>query len=611
MTTATAQPPHADLADVTKDLLDEDKRFDPALIGAESARLEAGMSGSLVPFLGLNGFLLGALTLVELRPDLASLVAAVAASMGIGAAVWLYRGKQFSSRQLDLFSGATFALLALAILLLPIPWLIADVIIVVLALGMGGLVVKDYLGPRVVALLVIYLPLMLYYVYPEAGPKRLAIESAVFLPLFLLFHLYGQRRASFLVLVGAVLTAFLESSMGSQVFGVMTALFAIFLVFAGLYEWRIAKEAKSNSRIFIGQAPLMLLLYLFFSSLPIAQGSFAIWAWALCGAAYQLVKAWQGKLQQPTRLAWATITLFCALFLAMDEQLIRWPTFVSLVLALVAATQLAALWTKNRFIASVGAILALVAGAFVYFYSVLAFWWVTVVLGLATSGVLCLLSMQPDLPTPIPWWTGFLKQDHVRLLKGTLIVIGTGLGSIGLLATIARWVARAFRWLKYCKGGGQPFKRRDLLFVIGNIYGAAVLANQLLFLTATSYPLLHVATPALVYTIWGIGVFILGLRREQIFYRLLGTAMIVVPVAVAIKPTWFVLILGLVNADIPGDLGIAVLTMVSGIGLWVLGMLSKLHRVEASVPAQTDGNLLASSESNQPREPLPLNGTAQ
>ena len=536
---------------------------DPGNIALGANRFEQILNSVILPFVGVNAFLFGGIALRQIYPEYVLSLFLSYLSAAVLLLAWIYRHRNRTTEIPTVFLSAAPTFLIAAALTFPLP-IASSVVVLLVTCVFAILVYTSRIPQTAVPLYAIYLPILLERILADQV-LRIVVESLTLLPMGILFIRRKFRVATSAVVVSAVLTGALESS--SEGYSVpVIALLLILVCFAIWYEVRIAKADYSASRMTLDHGLLVLLAYLALYAFRFASSDRLIWTWALTILVYQAVQSARERLSDPTRVAATAIPLTIALW--MTDAPLPAAVQVGGALFIAALVNIAALHFRNTLLSTIGFLL-LIPGAVKLFTlgdSTLSA--TVVVLGLATTLNVLLIARRPAFPALTPWWQGFIKKDHLDWSKGVLLMIGGTLLKIPLATFVFKIFHSTFLWLRYFKGKGQPFGVSDILYVAAHFYGVIVMSRQLqlwLALRNTSANTQLSLTTA-VWVLWGLAVFASGGRHHTIYQRFVGIAFVLAPAALYYP------------AIEDGDAPLALVSMVIGAALWIVGIMNEIRK---------------------------------
>lgn len=560
------------------DLQGKYKKPDPANLFMQATRFEQIFNRLLAPFIGANIILLAGIILHRLYPGKAEIISAgnLAAAFIIMAVLYLYN-KQHQWVPPIMISAATAAVLA-AVLNLPYP-LITPLLAIIIGYTFATLIYSGKFDQKATIVYGLYLPVLVYNLGPREPELRLVLDALVIIPTLILF-IYGRLGiATFAMIVSAVVITIIEgSTLGST--ALLTIILSCFVILIIYYEIRITKTGYSNLRNFFDQSMFLILtLIFFFSYFSWSTGSI-LSTWAAFIVVYQGLQYLRERCQSHTRLALAVIAVTIALWhpIPSDPNPLSFPFLTAVVgtMMLAALLHIAALYTENTFLSNVAILLLIPGAGAILSQSRNSFCLLLVMMGPLTAIELSLISGRPVFPAQLPWWSGFLQEDHVQWIKNaTLMIIGPILTApfISFFVNLFRTV---FLWLRYFRGEETPFGLMDILFALANMYGATILTIQLsIFWTIYQNTTVNLAFIAIVvWALWGLGIYFIGIRQCCLYYRLFGTCVIIMP--------WLFLKKAIIYRDQE-----AFMLLITGGALLLVGLEPYLIRQESST-AQID-----------------------
>jgi hypothetical protein len=561
-------PPTPDkLTQLIIDLQGKYKKPDPENLSMKAIRFEQVFNRLIIPFIGANAFLLGGIILYRLYPHQAMLLSAcnfIAALLIIS--LVFFHNREHEQTPPLMVSVAMASVLA-AVLNLPnviITWGLP----IIIAFAFAVCVYFGKFDQKAVVLYGLYFPFLIHFLGPNESYQRLIFDALVIIPTLILFIHGKMRLATFAMILSAALTAIMEiDKFGAT--PLWTLILIIFLILFIYYEIRIPKTGYSNLRTFLDQSIFLLLtlfLFLLVGPSPDELQS-RMYAWAAFVVVYEGLQYLREKIQSHTRLALAVIAITMAIWVGLIEYdfsppALRYLAVLVGTMWLAALLHLAALSVENLFLSNVAILLLFPVAAWISLQSYQLFCLLVILLGPLTAIELAFISRRPVFPVQLPWWSGFLREDHVEWLKNAGLTITAPILTAPFISFFANLIRSSFLWLRYFKGEEEPFGLMDILFATANIYGAFILTNQLaivwtVYQTGDSN---RAFIAILVWALWGLGIFLVGIYQSCVYYRLLGTSVIIIP--------WIAYRKGIIYRDQE-----ALMALITGAALLLVGLL--------------------------------------
>ena len=545
----------------------------PQLIAGQVERFERLLNCAVLPFLGINAFLLGS---IAYRRQVGSILVPVALS---GALIigWLALFPRYARRAAWMHIGGLAALAVMAFLAVP-NLVIALALSFAWTAGLTLAITCKAIPEKSIIVYVVYLPLLVHAQLP--AETRITFELLTLVPMSVLFLACRLRIASLTTLASAVVIGSLElSRVGRGDLG-LVALMGAFLIVSAVYEWRIPRIEVSSLREFAGHGLMILLSFVTIVTLLDPSEPLTWWIWASATVLFQVMQMIRERLADPTRAGWISLTL--ALCLWTQAPNLQWHVKVLGTLALAAAVHMLATALSRRFLATLALALA-GSTAFVIVPKSYDHVSVHVLTTCAlVVGFLLLVTRAWPGPEPVPWWRGFLHADHTEWVRRFSLGVLSQLMRIPTMWTLFGWFRNGFMWLKYLKGEAETFSVSDLTFAAANVLGALVVSNQLSILlipnSAAGEPAVLVLSA--VWLLWGLSLVVAGSRRRVLYYRLLGAAFLAYPI---VTEVFFVR-----SED---QLALALLALITGLAMWLTGAATRrvaVNDVENLATHETD-----------------------
>jgi len=539
------------------DLEGKFRKPEPENIALGAQKFERILNLVLVPFAGINAFLIGGIVLDRLYPGRSWLLIACNLFAALLVAVWMYLRRDQPNSHPVLFLSAVPTFLLAAFLAVPSPLALVPALIVTYVFA--GLVYKGKIPQTAVPIYVIYLSILLGSLQGERE-FRITFEFLTLIPMGAAFLVRKLRVATSAVVISAVITAALESG-GPRGIRATVALLFLLVTLAIWYEIRIPRSDYSSLRAILDESLVVLLGYLALFSLGFNSDDRLLWTWAAAVTIYEALQCWREKVRYPTRIGVAALTLTIALWATNRPLPVSVPIACTLLIA--ALTNLAALRMGSSLLSNLGFVLMIPGAVKLYqLGSEIASVTVVVFALLTTVGTL-LIARRPPLTSARPWWNGFMREKDLDWGKNMcLMAVGTVL-KIPLVTFVFSVFRGCFLWFRYFKGEEKSFGLTDLLYAAAHGFGALILSRQAQLLVASRGRSTNVqlALATAVWVIWGLTVFLWGIRKESIYQRLVGIALMTVPAALyfpAIKD---------------GDAPLALVMVLLGGAFWVAGIL--------------------------------------
>ena len=551
------------LSEILEDLEEKYKAPTPETISLKTAKFESLLSGWILPFIGLNGFIIGNLYLNYLLPEYSVILSIISAISGIAVLSWLYFSGRIKDEWSSMFVSGAFSFIILALLSIHTSVLTGLLALIVIHL-LIYLVYTQKLGEKSIPLFVIYIPILLFSLRADEHLERLILEGFSLVPMLGLFLSKRMRLAGFTTVISVVITGGIE--LQKQGGGVLplTLLLFIFLAVAILYELRIPAVEYSNFRYFIGHGLIILLLYYVVSGIREPNTSITVWIWAALASGYQAFRLYREKVISPSRVSWIAISLSVALW--VSETSLQWHAQAFGNLALAATLQLTAIKSEKKFLSGVAILMVVFTALISLPKSSEDFSLSVQIVGLLTLINLIFLSKSPRFPASLPWWAGFIKVEHIGYLKKFLLVGFGVLFRVPIFTMLFSWIRTLVMWLKYFKADGGPLGVNDLLFIAANLYAVLILTNQFsIYLKEIDVSWMNNELfIIMIWAVWGLGLVLLGSRRNLVFPRIIGIGFMLVPLLHAALD-WtsddYILIAGL--------------CVIIGFVFWMTGMIIK------------------------------------
>jgi hypothetical protein len=502
------------------------REITPEKIALQAVKFDQALSGVIVPFLGINAFLIAGIMLSDEHPERVHLIAGFNVGAGILFLAWSYfRRRQHQAMPVLLTSGA-FACLLAGISETAGPF-VSVASAVILTYALAAMAFSGMVAQSAMVLFLVYLPVVLFNFVP-AYTLRVSAELLAFVPLAI-FMRQKFRVAAGAVVVAGLFTACIEASTGN-VTVLLGLLLVGFVVLAILNEIRVVREEHSDLRFAVDQAVILMLLVLFLKTFLTDLS--LIWVWAAVSCFYQAVQCWREELKYPTRIGVAAVAITVALWVSLLPKDDDWPDGLSILgsLAFALLVTWAAQRLKNAFLSNLAFLLIIPGAIRIGLEAAFELSSISGLLfALLTTGVGLFIASRPRLPNPIPLWQGFIKTEHAEWIKGVFRGLYQVLQKIPFVGLSLNIVVGTFVWIKYFKGNSETFSLNDLYLAASHAFGAYVVSQQAAF--AFSKP--DSGSPAiislLVWATWGLLVFFSGARHRSIYQRFLGVALVLAP----------------------------------------------------------------------------------
>jgi len=456
------------------------------------------------------------------------IAAAVALACLLGV---IYRRRAVAGGLPDaLFAGSALTLFLLAGISLG-PSLLADTVAIALGYGVTALALSGRIPQGAVAMFAVYLPILLSGLRPDASTERIAVDALFLIPMLGLFMWRQQKIAASSAIAAAAVAGALELAKQGRGEVAVAVLIGTFVVAAVAYEIRIRFTGDSTLRAFSRLGIPVLLVYLFvwsldFSTTIFGGGDAPWWISALAVSLYEAFRVRKDSASFPMRLIWVAFSV--GLAVTQDSQMMMHFKLLTL-LAIAGILQLGSIKAASKALSNVAvltvvgvAVSSLMFGTNRYGANVLA-------VGVLTFSALLLLHARPALPvTPAP--PGVAPEQTSFLKRVFLVALGTLL-RLPFIAWIFFWIKTSFTWLKYFKSPDESFGVNDLLLAGAHIYGVVLVTRQLEFYLADAGASDDATAVAsnVVCALWGLAVTVRGVRRREIYQRMLGISIILVP----------------------------------------------------------------------------------
>lgn len=548
---AGSKPAKPFISELVDNLEKEYRSPDPEVVAGKTRRFERMLNGVLLPFFGINLFLIGS---IVYRGQVGHVLLPIA-MFGLLALVWYLLFPNGTRRLAGLHVGglaSAMLMAALAIPYVPAAWGIGLACSVALITVVSRRVVPQ-------GAIVIYATYLPFLVAPGlSGWERLLFELAVLLLMMGIFIPLKMHVASFASLVSATIVGALELDVRGKGDLALIVMMLMFLGAALFYEWRIETKTVSRLREFLGQAVLMFMSLL---TIVVLFGADAKiwWSWASASTLIHGCFMAAKRSIDAVRVTWVAVTVAIAIQL---EDSLSWPAKALAILGAAGALQIIAVMNQRRFASIVAIIIAASTSILIIPRTDDSVSIHVVVTAMSLVGFLLLSASTWPSPEPIVWWQGFLRPDHVEIVRRFSLGALGQLLRVPLFQTLFAWTRTAFIWLKYFRGDGKLLSLPNVLLTLAHTLGAGTISNQvtLLLLLVSKYNGLELLPMAFVWGLWGLGLLVIGLRREQVYYRLLGSMFLLYPWIVEI----FIVRTG-------NELLLALLSIETGMGLWLAG----------------------------------------
>jgi hypothetical protein len=565
--TARLRPAPEGLEKLLTDLEGKYGKPDPANIALGAERFEHILNSIIVPFVGLNAFLAGGITLHDLYPDHLVLLVACNLSAALILASWMYFRRNQPNPFPVLFFSAVPTFLLAGFLGIRSP-AIALVLALVVTYAFAALVYLSKLSQRSVPVYVIYLPILLNNLQTDQG-YRIATELLTLVPLGILFIHRRFRVATSAIVVSAVVTASLENP-GQR--GVTALVILLFLLVAvGIwYEIRIPKTDYSPLRAILDQGLLVLLAYSALQAVGFKSDDTLTWTWAIAVTVYEGIQCWREKLVYPTRIGVAAISPTIALWTISKPIPASIPIGGALLIA--GLTNLATLRLGSSLLSNIGFVLLIPGTVKIYQLGDRSLSATVLVLGSLTTVAALLIARRPPVAASRPWWHGFIKENHFAWVKKVLLTVAGSLLRLPFAAVVFNIFRSCFLWLRYFKGQGNHFGLTDIFYILAHSYGAMILSRQAQLLAAVRNASIdrQLMSATTVWVLWGLAIFSIGIRKRTIYQRFVGLLFMVVPC---------VLYFPSLNES---DASWALVSMLVGGAFWIVGVLREIRQNLAS-----------------------------
>ena len=561
--TPTVKPEPDRLEQLLADLERKYQKPDPNVIALGAQRFENILNSIIVPFVGLNAFLISGVVLHEQYPNhrltlfLGNLAAAVIV------AAWMYFRRSQPQPFPILFFSAVPTFLLAAFLTIRSPK-VAMLLALVVSYGLGALVYSLRIPQGAVPIYVIYLPALLFNLQPGQD-YRIATEFLTLIPLGIFFIRRRLRMATSAVVLSAVITASLENSESRGLAALIIFLFL--LVVLGIwYEIRIPKVDYSPLRAILDQGLLVILIYAAFYSFGSWSHDTVTWTWAAAVTAYEAVQSWREKLTYPTRIAVAAIVLTIALWATEKSVPASLPIGGSLLIA--ALMNLAALRLLSSLLSNLSVLLLLPGAWKIYHVGDGSLSATVIVLGFLSTAAGLLIARRPPLPPPRPWWHGFIRKNHLDWSKNLVLMVCGTILKFPLAAFVFNIFRSCFLWLRYFKGKSGQFGLSDIFYAVAHSYGALIWSHQLQLLAAARNASLNtqLTLATSVWVLWGLVLFSSGIRHRTVYPRFVGLAFMISP--------WILYYPSINEENAPA----ALVSMVVGGAFWVVAVLREYRK---------------------------------
>lgn len=533
-----------------EDLESRYKRPSPAVLAENVKQFENFLTKTLLPFVGVNGFLIGTIVYEEVVGNIAAPLV-LAALLLIG---WwlLVPPEQRRAAWLQVGGIATIGLMAL----IAVPNTLVAVLLGFLwSVAFAVVILRRWIPEHASLVYLGYLP---WLVTTQLEPHvRVMFELATVVPMAAVFLMSGRRVASLAAIATAVIVGKLEfSRVGQGDVGLVMLTFAG-LVLAIIYEWRIAKTDVSALREFAGHGLPTALAFMAIAAIMDVEEAFAWWLWAAVVALYQGGQYWREGGIHPTRVAWVVLTLAVCTWSQLPS--LPWHTKATITLALAAMLHMFAAWRGRAFIATIALLIAAFNAAVVMLKSQDHVALHIVAVGALLVAFFLLAARSRPASETIPWARGFIQPEHAQWLRRIGLGALAQLLRIPLVGAIFGWCRTGFTWLSFATGRPGGLDIGDLAFIAAHAFGAVLVSNQLVLLlsqeTSTGW-----TSPVLgaVWIPWGVALAIAGSRSGVLFQRVCGMVLIVSPVAAE---------LAFIQSG--NTAAIAMLAIMTGVGLWL------------------------------------------
>jgi hypothetical protein len=551
-TTEPVEPAPDEFEKILADLEGKYGKPEPGNIALGAQRFERILNSFIVPFVGLNAFLIGGIALHKLSPNRRLLLFICNLGAALLVAGWMFPRRKQPNPWPILFLSALPTFLVAAFLSLEAPSL-ALIPALIVTYVFTLLVFTSKIPQTAVPIFVIYLPILLFNLQAEQQGYRILIEFLSLIPMGVLFLVHKFRMAASAVVISAVLMGGAESAAPILLF----ALVAL----AIWYEVRIPKADYSSLRALPDECLVALLAYGALRSIGVGSEDRLTWTWAAAVIVYEAFQCWREKFRFPTRIGVAAITLTIALW--VTNRSIPVSVLIAGTVLIAALTNLAALRFGSSLLSNLGFLLMIPGGVRIYQLGSETISATVIVLGLSTAVGVLLISATPLMEAALPWWHGFMREKDLECTKNIGLMAGGALLKIPLVTFVFNIFRSAFLWLRYFKGEERHFGLTDILYAAGHGYGALILSRQMQLLAASrgGSANMQLAFATAVWVVWGLAVLSAGIHNDAIYERLVGVALMTVPAALyfpAIKD---------------GSSSLALIAVVIGGAFWVVGIL--------------------------------------
>lgn len=519
--------------EVVDDLEKKYKSPTPDSIGLKAAIFEGLLHRYLLLAVGLNACAIGWLVLHRLESLPRAVIAggALAAALACALLAWPSWGNDRLTRAL--LSGATLAFLLIAA---SIPGeLVTLGLIVVLAVAITALAAVGRLPEGAAAIFALYVPFVMGLVRLGRPSDAHADDSMfamtmVFVPMIAVFTWRRLKLAASCALAGAVVTGMQLLSQGSGK-ATLTALFALLVIGGLIYEMRIRWQRGSALRESLRLGIFVALVYLLIAGIAawLDLGPGALWLAAVLICTYEIPRALRDTESLPFRIFWASASIMLALLTSEDWP---WSTRALGLLALAAVVQIASLRANSRYLSNVAVLYAVAVAAWTVVLGAERYERNVLVVSMLTFAALALLSRRPAFapavslpPTPV---------GPISLLRRGLLVAGGVLLRVPLVGWVFFLLKTGFQWLRYFRSSTDPLGVDDLLFAGAQVYGVMFSMRQVEFLLAAYGVAVddRLLAASFIAAVWGGSLLAYGVWRGDIYSRMIGVSLIIVPAVV-------------------------------------------------------------------------------
>ena len=538
-----------------EDLEKQFKSPSPKTISGKVENFERLLTRTLLPFFGINAFLIGSLIYYS---QTESILIPAGLSFAL-MTVWGIFFPHIERAKAWLHLGGLAAMVLMLLLAIP-NQLIALIFALAATASLIFSIIRGLVPEKAIFVYIIYLPIIVAVEIPD--DIRLVFELLTLVPMAFLFIKSRLRTASFATLIGAVIAGLQELDIVGQGNLLLMILMGGVVVASIIYEWRIPRTEVSSLREFLGQGLTMILTFIAIATFTGPGEPFTWWLWASVTSVYNILKMIIERLAYPTRAGWVAVNFSVCLWSQTPD--LPWEGEAVGTFILAATLHLIANLLPRRFLATLALIIATVPTLFMLFKSFQSVSVQVLVTCILSVAFLLLASHTRPDPEKLPWWRGFLRAEHNEFFRNLCLGTIAQLLRIPFMQTLFSWIRTGFMWMKYIKGNSEPFSLSDLLFAAAHVLAALVISNQLTLLLASGDASLGIVSLIIapVWALWGLGLIIAGTKREILYFRLLGTIFITYPL--------FVELIVVRSED---TLVLALLSLIIGFSMWVAGIV--------------------------------------